>query len=147
MKRFLCMLAAAAAILCLMTACNFTTNFSDGTGITTMQSAPKVEDMMTALSSGDTEAARALMHPDVAGDADDAIAQLADYIAARKTAQMEQTGLTVNTSSGTGGSVRQENGAFRVELEDGTFCYISAVHLTNSDGEGFISFQLVLGVI
>lgn len=147
MKRFLCLLAVIVAVSCLMTACNFTTNFSDGTGNTTMQSAPQVEEMMEALSSGDAEEARTLLHPDVAQNADGAIGQMADYLAGRRIAQMEQTAVTVNTSSGTGGSARQENGAFCVELEDGTVFYMSVVHLANNDGEGFVSFQLVLGLV
>ncbi len=147
MRKWIAGMMAIVSLLCLLTACNFNTNFTDSTGNAEMKAAGKVEEMMVALTSGNGDAARNLMHPEVADRCEAAIAQMSDYVAGRKTTKLEQVSLTVNSSAGTAGNVRQEAAVFRVELEDSTVFFLSVTYVFNSDGEGFISFQIVLGAV
>lgn len=146
MKKILSLLIAAA-ILCTLTACNLTTNFSDSTGNSKMQAVTQVEELMTALAAADTEKALALMHPDVEEKSENAIEQLSDYLVGRKVTKLDQQNIVVNSSSGNRGKSRQETATFLVTLEDNTVFYISATYLTNNTGKGFISFQFVLGLV
>lgn len=147
MKRMLSLLVLALAAACLLSACHFTTNFSDSTGNTEMETVVQVEKMLEALSAGDRNAALALMHEEKAAVSETGLIQMSDYLAGRSVAEMVQQGVNVKTSSGTGGTARQEQGTFQITLEDGTVFTILAVHLSNSTGKGLISFQMVLGVI
>lgn len=112
-----------------------------------MKAVSEVEDMMEALSESDLNDAQELMHPSVTDDSENGLAQMGDYLAGRKVAELEQQGVRVNTSTGTGGKTRQEQGTFLVTLEDGAAFYISVVHLSDDAGEGFVSFQMMLGVV
>lgn len=147
MKRAIPFLAVMLAVLCLVTACRFTSNFSDSTGSSVMKAAPKVEQMLSALSDGDVESALVLMYPERAAISESGLAQMCDYLAGRKIAQTESKGVTRQESSGTNGVTSQENGTFRVVLEDGTEFFVSVSYYTAGSAEGFLSFQLVLGVI
>ena len=60
---------------------------------------------------------------------------------------MEVTGITVNTSAGTSGNVRQERVNYQVTLTDGAVIYLNVAYLSNNQGTGFASFQIVLGVV
>lgn len=146
MKRWICTFTAVA-LLCLLSACSFTTNFSDSTGNSKMQTAAKVEEMMTALAGDDMDTALSLMHPEVAGNSEAAIAQMRDYLAGRKMSELNQMGVSVNTSTGTSGQTRREEATFQVIFEDETEVYLSAAYYSDNSGEGFASFQLVLGVV
>lgn len=145
MKKRICVLAVVMNILCLLTACNFTTTSMIDNRTTAI--SPKVEEMMEALAGGNVDSALALMHPTVAEGAEDAVAEMCEYLAGRKAAQLNQKSVNVNTSTGTSGKSRQETATFQVELEDGTEIYISAAYRTDAAGEGFASFQIVLGVV
>lgn len=147
MKRILTVTAIVLLAACLLTACNFNTNFSDTMGTTAAESTGKVENMLQALADGNTDAALALMHPDAVDKAENPIAQMSDFLAGRAVAEMNQTNLRVNTSSGTAGKTRQEVTNFQVILEDGTELYVAATYYSDKTGEGFVSFQLVLGVV
>ena len=146
MKRF-STLTAVLLVACLLTACNFTTNFTDSVGVTEAESTEKVEQMLQALVDGNADAALALMHPGVAERAEAPIVQMNNFLSGRAVAEMTQTGVRVNTSTGTSGKTRQEATNFQVILDDGTEIYIAATYYENSDGAGFISFQLVLGIV
>ena len=146
MKKVLSALAAALVIVFFLSGCSFTTNFSDNTGTSTMEAADKVETMVAALTDGDADAALELMHPNRT-DAETGIKQMCEYMAGRKVVELNHQNLRVSTKSGNGGDARQESAAIRAELEDGTVIFFSVVYLTDSSGEGFASFQLVLGVI
>lgn len=147
MKRILSLAVIVLLAGCLLSACNFTTNFSDTMGVTSAESTAKVEQMLQALVDGDTDAALALMHPDAADSAGDPIAQMSGFLAGRTVAEMNQTGVRVNTSTGSAGKTRQEVTNFQVILGDGTEIYVAATYYSDNAGEGFISFQLVLGVV
>lgn len=147
MKRKYSLLVLVLAVACLLSACHVTTNFSDSTGNTAMESIPQVEQMLEALAFGDINTALTLMHEEKTAASESGLAQMSDYLAGRKVTEMKQLGVNVNTSNGTSGTTRQEQGTFQITLEDGTEFVIVAVHLSNGTEKGFISFQLVLGAI
>ena len=145
MKKWICF-ALVVLVLGSFTACNFTQNMS-GAIAGEAEATPKVEEMMAALAAGNTVDAKALLHPQAAETAESAIVQMSAYLAGGKAAAMELTGITVNTSTGTSGNVRQERVNYRITLADSDMIYINAVYLSNNQGTGFASFQLVLGVV
>lgn len=147
MKKAFSVLAVAVAVIFLLSGCSFTTNFSDNTGASTMEAADKVEDMVAALTAGNMDTALALMHPNRTTDSEAGIKQMCEYLAGRKTVDLNHQSLRVSTRSGTSGDARQESAAIRAELEDGTVVFLSVTYLTDSTGEGFVSFQMVLGVV
>ena len=146
MKKILALLLTLL-ILCTMAGCNFTTNFSDSTGNSKMQAISEVETLMEALADEDLEEALTFIHPNVSKKSLPAITQMADYLEGRGVKKLEQQSVSVNTTSSITGKARQENGTFKVILQDNTVIYISAVYLENNDGKGFVSFQLVLGLV
>ena len=147
MKKAICIVAVVMAVLCLLTACNFTSNFSDALGMVKANSTSQAEQMMKALAEKDTEAALALLHPNVSQAGEAAVKQMEDYFNGRKVSALKQVSINTRTVSGTSGKATQESVTFQVTLEDNTAFYISAVYLTDKAGQGFASFQLVLGVV
>ena len=147
MKRLICVLAAAMSILCLLTACNLTTHVADSYGMAVAESTSKVEKMMSALADDDLDTALSLMHPSVAETTADAVAQMRDYLAGRKVTELNQRSVNISTSAGTAGKSSREAATFQVVLEDGTKIYLSTAYYSDDLGEGFASFQIVLGVV
>ena len=145
MKKWICF-ALIVLVLGSFTACNFTQNMS-GMMAGEAEATPKVEEMMAALSAANTADAKALLHPQAAETAESAIAQMSAYLAGRKASAIELISITVNTSTGTAGTTRQERVGYRVTLNDDAVIYINAVYLSNNQGTGFASFQIVLGVV
>ena len=145
MKKILCFVLVLL-VLGSFTACNFTQNMS-GMMAGEAEATPKVEEMMAALSAANTADAKALLHPQVAESSDNAITQMSTYLAGRNAETMEVTGITVNTSTGTSGNTRQERVNYRVTLTDGAVIFLNVVYLSNNQGTGFASFQIVLGVV
>ena len=146
MKKIVCVSLALLALLGCLTACTFTRSAS-GPLAGTAQSADKVEEMMAALAEERVTDAKALMHPEVAEQSEDAIAQICDFLAGRSATEIVMEGISVNTSSGTAGKSRQELVTYRVQLSDGDVVYLNVGYLSNGDGDGFNSFRLVLGVM
>lgn len=145
MKKLVCVILAAALLLPVLTACNFTTNFSDSNG--TLAEQEKVERMFAALASRDLEAAEALLHPDVAAEQADALEQLQEYLDGRKLADMTQLNWKVTSTASLGGKTRQESATYQVVLEDDTAFYLTVCYLTQEQAEGFSTFQFVLGIV
>ena len=145
MKKILCF-ALVLLVLGSFTACNFTQNMS-GMMAGEAEATPKVEEMIAALSAANTADAKALLHPQVAETSDNAITQMSTYLAGRTAKTMEVTGITVNTSAGTSGNVRQERVNYQVTLSDGAVIFLNVAYLSNNQGTGFASFQIVLGVV
>ena len=145
MKRLLCFALVLLPLLGCLAACNFTQHTS-GAMEKLAESKPAAEQMLTALAQGNNADANKLMHPD-AKDADNGIAQMITFLAGREAIATELVNVNVNTSAGTSGKVRQEQVSYKVTLSDNAVIYISAVHLSNRAGNGFVSFQLVLGVV
>lgn len=137
--------AIVAVVLMCLTACTFTSNLS---GISDkMQSKEQVGAIMAELAAGDVDGALKLMHPTVVlQEAENACNQMSTYLAGRKMIDMELTEINIHTSAGTSGKVRQEDAAFKVILDDDTNIYINFTYLSNRTGEGFLTFQIVLGM-
>ena len=146
MKKILCFALGLLALLGCLTACNFTQKLS-GAIAGEAEATPKVEEMMAALADDHTSDAKALLHPKVAEISDHAIAQMRAYLAGRKTSAIELKSININTSTGTAGQTRQERVAYQVTLTDGAVIYLNVVYLSNKEGSGFASFQIVLGVV
>lgn len=146
MKKLVCFSLAVIAMLSCLISCNFTQNISGGLA-DNATATPKVEEMLTALANDQTEDAKALMHPQANKETDDAIAQMSSYLSGREVSSIELKSINVNTSTGTSGKSRQEQVDYQVTLMDGDTVYLSVVYLSNNSGDGFISFQLVLGVV
>lgn len=146
MKKNISLVVALLLVMCCLTACNFTSNMSGMVG-GEMQATSKVKDMMTAMAEKRLDDAEALMHSSVASNSGDEITQMSDFLSGRKVTSMVQKGVNVKTSTGTGGKVRQENATFQVSLDDGSSIHLSVTYLSNNVGEGFVSFQIVLGVV
>ena len=146
MKKLICIVLTLLLLLGCLTACNFTQNMS-GAIAGEAEATPKVKDMMLALAEGRTDDAKAFMHPQVVESSDTAIDQMSTFLASRKSRSTELKNISVNTSTGTAGKIRQEQVIYKVSLADGSVIYVNAVYLSNSQGTGFASFQIVLGVI
>ena len=146
MKKIICFGLVLLALFGCLTACNFTQNMS-GAIAGEAEATPKVEEMMAALADNNISDAKALLHPLVAETSDNAIAQMSAYLAGRKASAIELTSININSSTGTAGKTRQEQVGYRVTLNDDAVIYINAVYLSNNQGTGFASFQIVLGVV
>lgn len=146
MKKQICFILVLLVLLGSLTACNFTQKMS-GALADKAEATPKVEKMIAALTDDDTADAKALLHPQVAETSDDAIAQMSAYLAGKKASAIELRNININTSTGTSGKTRQEQIAYQVTLSDGSIIFLNVVYLSNNQGTGFASFQLVLGVV
>ena len=113
----------------------------------TAQAEPQIKEMLTALSAGDLEAAEALLHPDRVDDATDgALAALADLLGGREVDSCVQVGINIHTSAGTGGTSRTESGTVHILFADGTDLQLSYSYVSDNAGEGFATFQFLVGV-
>lgn len=146
MKKIICLSLVLFALLSCLTACNFTQNMS-GALAGEADATPKAEEMIEALADGNTAAAKALLHPQAAETSDGAIAQMSSFLAGRYATAIEVNSITVNTSTGTAGNTRQERVVYRVTLTDGDIIFLNVAYLSNGQGTGFASFQIVLGVV
>ena len=146
MKKRLCFVLILTMLVGCLAACNVQQNAA-GVLAGESQAAPNVEKMMTALVENSTVDAKNLLHPQVTETSDDAIAQMSEYLRGKKVGSMEQQSINVSNTTGTSGKARQEQVSYRVAMTDGAVIYLSAVYLSNDNGTGFTSFQLVLGVV
>lgn len=146
MKKRICFALVLVVLLGCLTACNFTQNMS-GMVAGQEEATPKAEEMLAALAGENASDAKALLHPQVAETSDDSLVQMRDYLAGRKASAIELISINVNTSTGTAGKVRQERVGYKVTLTDGAVIYLNAVYLSNQQGTGFSSFQIVLGLV
>ena len=132
--------------------CNFNTSFNDSVGVKDMQAKQQVADVLEAMTQKDMEAVLALMYPDLVEDEIkklpliDQLQQIMDYVDGRKVLSLEQLSVNVQNSSGTAGTVKREQGAFKVGFAEETV-YISVTYLTQNGKSGFVSYQLILGVV
>ena len=132
--------------------CNFNTSFNDSVGVKDMQAKQQVADVLEAMTQKDMEAVLALMYPDLVEDEIkklpliDQLQQIMDYVDGRKVLSLEQLSVNVQNSSGTAGTVKREQGAFKVGFAEETV-YISVTYLTQNGKSGFVSYQPILGVV
>ena len=152
MKKLVCIVLAMMCLL--MAGCNFNTNFSNnGINVAQMEATPQVEQMLNALASKDMDAALALMHPSVINNAQKKenvtamLQQMMNFVDGRAFQDLSQRSLNVKNSVGTAGSVKQENATFQVTFGTAEVCYLTVTSVTQDGKTGFISFQLVLGVV
>jgi len=151
MKRIMVLLLITVLILPLM-GCNFNTSFNDSLGIKDMEAKQQVADMLEAMTKKDMDAVLAFMYPDLLEDENkklsviDQLQQIMDYVDGRKALSFEQLSVNVKNSSGTAGKVKQEQAVFKVMFAEETV-YVSVTYLTQNGKSGFISYQLVLGVV
>ena len=146
MKRFIGFSLVLLVTVCCLASCNFWTNTSGGSANNT-EANQKAEEMITALAENRLSDAKALMHPQKADNIDASLAQMSEFLDGRKANTIEATHVSVHSSAGTAGKTRQETVSYKVTLSDSDVIYISVVYLSNNDGAGFISFQLVLGIV
>ncbi|MBQ9116403.1 MAG: hypothetical protein IJY04_05220 [Clostridia bacterium] len=140
-------LALILMLLCLaITSCNFTQTSSGGAS-DKAETAAKVEEMLTALIERNDSSAKALLHPQASDKTDTAITQMSVYLNGRSASSVELLNFNVRSSFGTSGKTRQEQSSYQVTLTDGDIIYLNTVYLSDSAGDGFVSFQLVLGLV
>ena len=146
MKKTIAFALILLILLSFLTACNITTNKS-GVLAGEAKSTAKVKEMVTALADERITDAKALMHPTVAETSDAAIAQMSVYLSGRTGESIELLSIKSSTSNGSSGANIQEETTYRITMTDGDVVYLNVVYLTDGNGTGFTSFQLVLGVI
>lgn len=145
-------LLLAMALLLSLVGCNFNSSFTDSLGVKEMAAKQQVADMLEAMTQKDMEAVLALMYPDLLADevkkesVIDQLQQIMDYVDGRKVLSLTQQSINVKNSSGTAGTVKQEQAVFQVMFAEETV-YVSVTYLTQNGKSGFISYQLVLGVV
>jgi hypothetical protein len=103
--------------------------------------------MMAALAKNSTDEAKALLHAKASGFLDTGITQMSDYLDGREVSSMSLISINVNTTKGAAGNSRQERVGYTATLSDGTIIYINAVYLSDQTDAGFLSFQIVLGIV
>ncbi len=145
MKKLICVVIMLLLLSCL-TACNLTKKLT-GALADQAKATPKVEEMMKALTEDRLSDAKALMHPEVDEEAEQAIAQMNVYLSGREVISLEATSVTFNQSFGPSGDAERELALYKVTLTDGVVVAVDVVYLSDDQGTGFSSFQLVLGVI
>ena len=146
MKKIICFSLVMILILTVLTSCNFTQTVND-VAANNAKSTSKVEAMISALAEDRMSDAEALMHPQAKEKSDTGIAQIKLYIDGRKAEAMTLQSINVTNSVGISGKASQEQVTFKVALSGGEIVHITSYYLSNNAGEGFISFQMVLGVI
>ena len=102
---------------------------------------------MTALAENRTDDAKALIHPEAVEKSDASIAQLERYLSDRTTSTIEQKTINVSTSTGTPGKIQQEQVSYQATLSDGETVYLKVVYYSDHSGTGFLSFQMILGIV
>ena len=151
MKKITALLLITVLILPLA-GCNFNSSISDSGGNLEMEAKQRVADMLEAMTQKDMEAVLALMYPDLLEDeikklpVIDQLQQIMDYVDGRKVLSLEQQSVNVQNSSGTAGTVKREQAVFKVGFAEETV-YISVTYLTQNGKSGFISYQMILGVV
>ena len=145
MKKAICLTLVILSIASCLTACSFTSNIMN-VQKDKAESTPKVEEMMSAMTEKSVSDATSLLHPEAKEKADDAIEQIVSYVNGRSVSSMELMNINVSSSTSTSGKMRKEQAVYQVAMDDGEIFYLNTVYVTNNDGDGFISFQLVLGI-
>ena len=145
MKKTICLTLILLSMLGCLTACACNTNMSGA--VTEVDSFPKVEEMMMVLAQNSMSDAKKMMHPQSVENSDAAIAQMSRYLAGREAISIEQISFNVQNSFSTSGNTMEEHATYTVTLTDGEVLYLTMVYLSDNYGEGFTSFQFVLGLV
>ena len=145
MKKVICVILSLM-LFCCFTACNFTQKVS-GSLAGKSESVSKVEEMLDCLVQNRVSDAKGLMHADIDEDMTSSFVQMINYLDGRKVNSIEQDSIKVNTSTGASGKVRQEQVRFLVTLSDGELFVLDEIYLSDGNSAGFISFNIVLGIV
>ena len=146
MKKWVCVTLAVLVMLTGLTACSFTKRLANELA-DEAEATPREESMLTALVGNQPSDAKALMHPQVADRSDEPIAQMIAYLAGREIRDLELNSINVSTSAGTGGKARQEKLTYKVTLDEDEVIYLNLAYQSDAQGIGFMSFQVVLGIV
>ncbi len=146
MKKLICGGLVVLVLLSCLAGCNVTRNVS-GPITKDAQATQKVEEMLAILAENRIEDAMDYMHPQVSETSEEGIVQVSDYLSGRKAESVELKNINITNSTGTAGKVRQEEVIYQVVLDDEEVIYLNVCYFSDNDGEGFSSFQVVLGVI
>ena len=125
--------------------CSFLNVHSSGIGQSEYKE--QAQRLLDALSDGDIKAAVAMMHPDAQMEANAGLRQIVGYLDGRKVVSMEQMRINKQSSSTLEGRASLEQAGFDLKLDDGTACSVSMAYLEDPAGKGFLSVQLILGVV
>lgn len=140
MKKLLSLTALLLVLSLALAACNLDVDI-------TAQAEPHIKEMLTALSAGDAEAAKAQLHPSRAdGATDGAIAAMIDLLGGREVSDCVQVNINVQTSTGTKGHSRTESGMVHLTCTDGTDLRLQYSYVSDNNGAGFATFEFVVGV-
>lgn len=140
MKKLLSCFAVLLVCVMLFCACSFQLGL-------TGEAEPHIKEMITALAAEDMGSAKALLHPKRLNDGtDEALAALAGLLNGRKLEAYVQVSINVTNSVGTGGTARTETGTVQLTFDDGTGLYLNYTYFSDKDGEGFQTFQFLVGV-
>lgn len=146
MKKAICILTTLLILVSALTSCTFTQRTS-GALAGNERSSEEVKKILSALAENQNENAKALLHPQIADDSQTSVLQLSRYIDGRDAEDLEVINVSVQKSTGVFGTSTQEQVTYKATLSDGEVIYINANYLSDRDGEGFITFQLVLGIV
>ena len=146
MKKLICFATVLFALFSCLTSCVFTNGLINNMA-NSSEATPKVEEMLNALTEKRADDAKALLHPQATEKADTAITRMTDYLNGRKDSTVELIDFNFNSSVGTSGNTRQEQATYQVTLDDGEIIYLNVHYLSNNEGTGFVSFQLILGLV
>lgn len=137
MKRLFACILAVLLMASMFSGCSFDLK---------SETEPLFEEMMEALSDGDSDEAMELLHPDVAEaeDTEAGIQSLIDLLDGREMEDFERTGVNIYNGVNAGGKIKQESCTYQVELDDGTELEVEFEYVTNRDGEGFAVFKMTL---
>lgn len=140
MKKILSVTALLLVFALVLTACGLDVDI-------TAQAEPHIKEMLTALSAQDLEGAKAQLHPSRAdGATDAAIAAMIDLLGGREVESCIQVSLHVNTSAGTKGNSRTESGTVHLLFTDGTDLRLQYAYVSDNNGQGFATFEFLVGV-
>ena len=88
-----------------------------------------------------------LMHPDAPNRSAQAIVQLSAYLSGRDVKSLKVQKLQKTNTSGAGGTKQQETATIFVTMEDEEQFYLAVSYLIDNNHKGFVSFQLILGMV
>ena len=146
MKKLFCFILVLATLVVFLTGCNFAQSMKDAL-IDMAESQPKAEEMIEALSYKQIDSAKALLHPDIAEESNSAIYQLTTYFSGHLIETIEIINVNLHSSVGTDGTAKEEKVTYKLTQSDGDIIHLSTVYRTDNNGSGFVSFQLVLGLV
>lgn len=149
-KRIFIILGLIAFLLCL-TNCNSFPNFDTSAEVVESSlSVPQTEKMLAALQARHTLNACALLHPTSAQTSTGDILQMIQYLDGRRISAIELDNIRVTVTPNLlrlmPGTTQSEETEYLITLESGESFRVHATYLSDPNGSGFVSFQILIGV-